>query len=54
MEKQLGFFEEEVKEDFKVWCNLSESSQNKIVTGFVNLLIRFLSQSIEETVKNEN
>jgi hypothetical protein len=54
MEKQLCIFKEEVKEDSKVWCNIPESSQNKIETGFVNLLIRFLCQSIEETVKNEN
>ena len=54
MEKQLWLFEKEVKKEFKVWHNLSDIRRNKIETGFVNLLIRFLCQSIEETSKNEN
>ena len=51
MEKQLNLFEIEVKEEFKVWHNLPDIRKNKIETGFVNLLIKFLCQSIEETAK---
>jgi hypothetical protein len=56
MERQLNLFEEEVKKEFKVWQNFPDTRKNKIETGFVNLLIRFLCQSIEdeETAENEN
>ena len=54
MEKQLCLFEKEVKEEFKVWHNLPDTRKHKIEMGFMNLLIRFLSQSIEEVSENEN
>ena len=54
MEKQLDLFEEEVKEEYKVWHRLPDTRKSRIETIFVNLLIRFLCQSIEETAENEN
>lgn len=54
MERQLNLFEQEVKEEFKVWQNFPDTRKNRIETGFVNLLIRFLCQSIEERAENEN
>jgi hypothetical protein len=54
MERQLNLFEEEVKEEFKLWHNFPDTRKNRIETGFVDLLIRFLCQSIEESTENEN
>ena len=54
MEKQLYLFETEVEEENKLWCSLEEKRRNTIEAGFVNLLIRFLRKSIEETTENEN
>ena len=54
MEKQLGLFEKEVKEEFNLWHNLPDIRKNMIETVFVNLLLKFLCQSIEETAQNEN
>ena len=54
MERQLNLFEKEAKEEFEVWHNLPDIRKSRIETGFVNLLIRFLCQSIEENAKNEN
>lgn len=54
MEKQLNLFEEEVKEELKVWHNFPEARKHRIETDFVNLLIRFFCQSIEERTENEN
>ena len=54
MEKQLNLFEKDAREEFDVWGNLSERRKKNIEMDFVNLLIRFLCQSIEEAGKNEN
>ena len=54
MERQLNLFEEKVKEGFKVWHNFPDTRKHRIETDFVNLLIRFLCQSIKERTENEN
>jgi hypothetical protein len=51
MEKQLNLFDKEVKEEFEVWHNLPDIRKNRIETGFVNLLIKFLCQSNKEAAQ---
>ena len=53
MEKQLAFFHVKEKDDFQLWFKWPEKNRHKMETIFAKLLIRYLSESLEEVKKNE-
>ena len=54
MEKQLELFGQEEKRKTGIWYRLPEEKRSEIEIRFANLLIRYLSQAVEETTENEN